>query len=295
MKIQQMKVHLTNKCDLKCSFCLTSDRYLDPDYESSLEAIIKSIEFILDMGVINIELGVLIGEVFQLDFDTLQVLFEYLESNEKVNTVSVSTNLVFFRRAHLELVNRISKLRLQVSWYGKDKDQYIKNTKSDSYRKFILASKLLMEVKTPVKLTLLKMFPGCINKNHEVVSLYKQLPHNIDFELDESVEIYNWEKLLKKEQIKDNSHRKGACKYLFCDSGILFNGDVSICAWVDFNSMGIIGNISSESPDQIKKNHKKVVDQHQLGIFTGPCRNCDFYDTSYENIVTGEEISFEED
>jgi radical SAM protein with 4Fe4S-binding SPASM domain len=71
--------------------------------------------------------------------------------------------------------------------------------------------------------------------------------------------------------------RRGACNYLFADIGIDENGDVLGCAWFDYSKLVKLGNIKTNTPEEVVAKHKEIVRQQEFGVFIGPCKNCTVY------------------
>ena len=71
--------------------------------------------------------------------------------------------------------------------------------------------------------------------------------------------------------------RKGMCVYALEDNCILPNGDVTICGWFDIMRRMIVGNVFTQSMEEIFGKgslYEKILNDQKNGIYTGICRFC---------------------
>jgi len=252
----QIKIHLTDECGLRCKFCPNDDKMQKNAKVSSVDAVIKNIDFAINVGFRNIELGVLIGDVLNYDVDDFRKIIEYLESKKEIRTISMATSLVPLKPKHIEIFKNSKKVSLKISWYGNDADQYEKITGFNNYDLFINNINSIKKVTTFKKVLLMQMF----KTSHELSVL------GMDVELQT---IYKWPN-------KVDRKNKGICKYIYCDIGILHNGDITLCAWVDTESDLIIGTIEDDK-DFILKKVQTYLRMHSIGAYPDLCRKCDFF------------------
>ena len=278
LNVYQMKVFTTSKCSLRCNHCLNSSEDI-PKVVASVDFVKQQIDFIRACGVRNIELGVLIGDTLEYPADRLAEVIEYLESLEDVDLISISSSFLFLKQEHIPILNSTNKLKLQLSWYGKDDDEYqaIGGFKK-GYSRLVKNVELLRQVNTKVVITVISMFKDKTNDN-KLISLLEEIKQqtNIIVWIDNDAPITDWTKMLNDKISFVQKDRRGACNYLFADTGIDENGDVLSCAWFDYARLVKLGNININTPKEILEKHAEIVRQQEFGIFIGPCKNCTVY------------------
>lgn len=291
-KIKQMKVFLSNKCSLQCNHCLNSKINIETK-ESNIDDIIRRIDFILEMGVEYIELGILIGDALEFDVQKFRMVIEYLDNNPLVKGISISTSFLFFSQSHLDIFNTTNKLAIQISWYGYNNETYQNKTNiRNGFSKLFNNVQMLSKLNTKIEITLINMFGDNIFIDSDyyldnvLLNYFNETlinNKNIEFFHDTNSTETIWENMLSNDNVSNIKNRKGACTYLFFDTGIDSQDDVLACAWFDFNKLLQLGNIKIDSPITILENHKKLVREQNMGIFRGPCRNC----LVYKSIIEG--------
>ena len=89
----------------------------------------------------------------------------------------------------------------------------------------------------------------------------------------------NFSGVLEDRKVTDISPLKRfPCWHLKRDISVFLNGDVPVCR-EDLKNENIIGNIFSDSLEDIWKNGEEMYKEHLDGNYTGICRECDEYYT----------------
>jgi len=273
-----MKVFMTTKCSLRCRHCLNSTEDV-PKIVASVDFIKQQIDFIRACGIRNIELGVLVGDTFEYPVEDLAPVIEYLESLDDVDLISISSSFQFLKPEHIPIINCTNKLKLQLSWYGKNDEEYkdIGGFKR-GFSRLLKNVELLKQVTSRVVITVISMFPEKTTDNelmHLLAKIQKQTKVAVAY--DNDAPVTDWTKMLSDKISFIKKDRKGACNYLFADIGIDENGDVLGCAWFDYNKLVKLGNINTNTPKEVIEKHREIVKQQEFGVFIGPCKNCTVY------------------
>lgn len=281
LTLYQMKIFTTTKCSLRCKHCLNSTEKI-PKSIASIDYIKKQINFVRKCGVRNIELGVLIGDTFEYPLNEFGEIIRYLESLKDVDVISISSSLLFLKPEHIKIINSTDKLKIQLSWYGKDDDEYEEITKfKKGYSRLLKNVELLNGITSNILLTVISMFPNKTD-NNPLITILDEIKSktNIKIVFDNQATVTNWKNMITDKIKLFKQNRRGACDYLFADMGIDENGDVLGCAWFDYGRLVKLGNIHKNTPKEVVDKHKKIVQQQEFGVFLGPCKNCTVYSCS---------------
>lgn len=282
LSLYQVKIFLTTKCSLRCGHCVNSNTKV-PKVVATVDYAKQQIDFIRSMGVKRVELGILVGDSFEYPIEDFKQIIQYLESLDDIEFISISSSLQFLSEEFIEAINYTNKLKIQLSWYGKDDEEYQRVAGfKRGFTRLLKNVELLRQVKTKVQLTVISMFPEKTQDN-PLITLLSDVTadNNISVTYDDDAPFTNWDLMLSDTKVINfTTPRRGACDFLFADMGIDENGDVLSCAWFDYSRLVVLGNINANTPEEIYANHLKIVKQHELGIFTGPCRNCTVYSCS---------------
>ena len=281
LTLYQAKVFTTTKCSLRCRQCLNSTEKV-PKVVASVDFIKQQVDFIRACGVRNIELGVLVGDTFEYPVEDFAKVIDYLESLDDVDLISISSPLLFLKSEHIDIINRTDKLKIQLSWYGKDDVEYKEIGGFElGYSRLLKNVELLKQVKTKVLITVISMFPEKTKDNY-LIELLTTVSNQTQIKVvyDNNAPVTDWTSMLTDKIVFVTKERRGACDYLFADMGIDEHGDVLGCAWFDYSRLVKLGNIHTNTPEEVLNKHREIVKQQEFGIFVGPCKNCTVYDCS---------------
>jgi sulfatase maturation enzyme AslB (radical SAM superfamily) len=296
------QVFLNNTCALSCGFCMNKHvKENNAEYpwpwdvdsthvkEATIPVFKKSVNFLISMGVKRIELGTTIGEPLQHDINDLTKMFHYLENKKEIEEYYFYTNLTSLTDKHIELFNTTSKFKIRISCYGLSKKQFKVQTGHDIYSKFIDCFRNLGKVKRKTKpLEILLAVRAKSRTKAETVGLLKLKAiiknhyHHSVVTFEDQPNQYNWKraadfKKLEEAGIEPNIHQTGFCHIIYTDCGVLSNGDITICAWLDVYGTSLIGNIYKDTPTEVLQNREAIINEQNNGQFKGICRNCNFY------------------
>ena len=256
---------------------------------TTLSTFKKSVKFLTLMGVKRIELGTTIGEPLQHDINDLTEIFQYLEDHPDVEEYYFYTNLTELTDDHINLFNTTNKFKIRISCYGLTKQQFKVQTGHDVYSKFINSFRLLGQVKrkhSPLEI-LLAVRSNSRDKAKrtgllKLKAIIENYHNNSIITFEDQPNQFNWKraadfKKLEEAGVEPNKHQTGLCHIIYTDCGVLSNGDITICAWLDVYGTSLIGNIYKDTPTEVLQNREAIINEQNNGQFKGICRNCNFY------------------
>jgi len=239
-------IQLTSKCNLNCYFCIkTNAEYKKIDLD--LETFKKYVDEILKAGIKIIDLCPTVGDI--LNIPNINEYFDYLDNSE-VEYYFFFTSLT--SEFSDDLFKR-KKLKLYISLYGTNRELFEKTTNSKRYD---ILKKNLLKIKDLTNVCLLLRTKGehdmffkvflRITKFYRILDDYEM--HNIN---------------------KKNNNINSDCLFKLTDNGVVPNGDIVLCNWVDSTHKDIIGNIWN-----LKETYKDDLMKKSFDI----CKGCDYYE-----------------
>ncbi len=138
-----MGIWITEKCPLRCSFCENSDDYFKNAKNMSLENFKLKVNDVVKNNIEIIDLTPLVGEI--LNLKNIEEYFDILDENKKIKEYSFITCLISSKKNIKKLINR-PKLKLEISLYGVDKEEYKFRTNKDLFDTFLSNLKYLLSV-----------------------------------------------------------------------------------------------------------------------------------------------------
>lgn len=295
--MRQAQVFLNNTCELDCHFCMnkyikqSKSKYQYPDVvdksstrHAGYADVIKSIDFLIQSGVRCIELGTTIGEPLQHKMHDLVKIFQYLENHEQIERYFMYTNLLFLTNEHIALFNESEKFNIKISCYGTSKKQYVIQTQHDKFGVFVRNLKMLKSINRNNKMDVLMAFRAPTNRSIEQagVELIKSILREcegVNTTYEYTREHFDWKRTVDHSVVKDKipNSNKSHCGMIHTDCGVLSNGDFTICAWLDVYGNGVLGNIHSNTPNEILQAREKIIHDQNNGIFENICKYCKLY------------------
>lgn len=300
MKIKRGQIFLNNTCKLNCTFCINSlIKNKNTDYQFpwegtdhvsviNFELFKQSMNFLTEMGVSIIELGTTIGEPLEHNMTQLREIFETLDDCNDVTDYFFYTNLVELTDEHISLFNETKKLNIRVSCYGLSRDQFKKRTGHDLFNTFMSNLNKLHQIRTTnrtfnvrveVRATATEMSERVGMERIKHISNKSSDDVNMKLKIVDSD--HNWKRTIDWEKLEDNGvpppKRAGCCEFIPHDVGVLSNGDVSLCAWLDVYGTNILGNVKTSTPAQVQSTLDQIIAKQNEGVFSKTCKYCDFY------------------
>lgn len=276
-RFSKIYVEITNVCNLKCKFCLETNRKKEFMEANSFEKIARKICEYTDLILLHVK-----GEPL-LHKDLDKILDIALKYNLKVN---ITTNTTLLENNFEILVN--SKALRQINLSVHDLEQ---NNIKDNFLKVIKTSKKIKE-KNPnliISYRLWNMsslgensknreFLNILEKEYFVEKLYEKCMQESFVKLDDNV-FLNQDIEFKWPEINGEILREcGKCYGLKTQIAILVNGDVVPCC-LDTNGDIVLGNILNQELEDIleSKRAKDMINGfNENRLLENLCKRCDF-------------------
>lgn len=268
----EINIQIINTCQLDCTWC--GKHWVDDiEYRYMDTSTFKTIvDRCVEAGIDTFCLTPMHGE--PTDDGMLQHKLLYLDNHPQVKHYFFATNML--RTSAIRRLEGLTKLRLEVSVYGDDKESYEKRTNRDLYQIFIELFKDFCLYKHSYDATIYLRYPEEPNtKMKALLALAKM--NGIELSFDETHN-YNWGGLIPEGSLEHEhppSVKKGVCPT--AASGCIFeNGDVGLCYMNDINKSMIFGNIIEEPLQNILTSDKyiQVIDNMAKNVYSGICEKC---------------------
>jgi hypothetical protein len=134
-------IWITQKCPMRCSFCPNSDEYFKNGKIMPLSVFKNKVDEIVEAGITNIDLTPIIGEVMMLH--NLNEYLDYLDECDSITEYTFITCLVCPQK-HIDYITNRVKLKLEISFYGVNRENFKLRTNRDSFNAFLNNFKYLI-------------------------------------------------------------------------------------------------------------------------------------------------------
>lgn len=257
----RIQFHTTNRCQLNCKFCAIDH---EADETFMLMGNFKSFaKKCIAYGIREYELTPIVGDpmldVFLLK--RIKFLNQY-----GISKILFYTNLI--RYGEIEEILLYEKVEVNISVYGGNREEYMKNTRCDFYDIFKMnLNKLLTYVRDMKMQDQVKLWIRHEGKD------YNPYIRGNDIEKIIATGNNDW----KNPKTISQTGRKGICQFAIEDNCIFPNGDISICGWFDIDKQTIIGNLYEQSLEEIydsRGKYEHILEEQLEGKYTGICKNC---------------------
>lgn len=294
-------LHITtvNICNLNCRICAYSKTSRNKTIMSN-DVFFKILNQATNFGFDIFNLTPMNGEVF-VDKHFIEKL-EILENHPKVKSYSFFTNFTLANDDIIEWLINAKKLdELYISIYGHDLDSFLKISRANEkiYNNLVSNLKYLLKRCKDIKFNLsfnfrtylsIKTLKDCNSKLCQIVKTIKKsrikILHNYD----------SWIGYISQNDVNgldikignaSEVYRNGACTILFYNNRVFVDGIVNACACRDIYAILRIGDLKTQTFEEIysKKNkvYMNLIDNQQMGKFNPICKNCGFYRSIYKN------------
>ena len=263
----KFQVPLTNKCPLRCVFCKNDSTEQSSISTIPIHKVKEYIDFAEKWKAETIELGVLIGEPLLYNPKDLKEIIEYCYT-KSFSKILIFSSLVVLPLEILDIFN--SKIELTLSFYGNSPEDYKERTSLNLFDTVLNNLKIIAS--KPRTFTLV-----ISNRTNEdslnLDSIMDDLKANINLVF---IHAYDFEKPGTKQETKLPKRNK-VCKYVYQDIGINYQGDLLLCAWLDTLGETKLGNIETNTFQELKRNFDKMVKFQNKGAFSSFCSKCAGY------------------
>ena len=263
-----INIVITDKCNLSCVGCRGSINDVH-QYElptMSYDTFTKTVDECVKAGVCYFDLTPAIGEILLVK--DVHKYLNYLEQHQDVKGYLVTTN---------GTVNNIpkghQKLNLSLSLYGSGSSSFKTFTNKDLFKKCIATFSSLIDIDTPIEITLRNEDLADIDLPFRKV-MYKLLTKK-------NVAVHDG-------RVNDNRggsvqtdttsvSREGICPCGVGSGGaIRSDGNYYYCAFNDLGKVSLIGDLKKSSLKQLRDTGawKSIVNDHMNSNYTDICKTC---------------------
>jgi hypothetical protein len=243
------------------------------------------------------------GEVF-VDRDFIEKL-EFLENHEKVKNYSFFTNFTLADKNIIDWLLKARKLNeLYISLYGHNFEVFSKFTGGNKkiYMKLISNLNYLLEQSKNIKFNLSfglrthHSFDSLKNCSSDLCDVIKYLLRTPKSKITINKTYYNWGGFITQDDVQGldiiindplKYYKNGACSLIFYKNQVLADGRLNACACRDVNATLKIGDLKTQSFEEIysaeNKEYINIIRNQQEGHFNPICKNCDFYRSIYKD------------
>ena len=263
-----INIIVTDKCNLSCVGCRGSIDNVN-QYElptMSYDTFIRTVNECVKSGVCYFDLTPAIGEILLVK--GIHKYLNYLEQHKDVKGYLITTN---------GTVNSIpkghQKLNLSLSLYGSGLSSFKEFTKKDLFKKCINTFSSLIDIDTPIEITIRNEDLDDIDLPFRRV-MYKLLTKKNVAVHDGRVND-NRGGSVQTDTITVN--RKGICPCGVGSGGaIRSDNNYYYCAFNDMGKKSLIGNLSDSSLLQLRNSDawNAVVSNHVNSNYTDICKTC---------------------
>ena len=263
-----INIVITDKCNLACTGCRGSIPNVQ-QYElstMSYDSFIRTVNECVDAGICYFDLTPVIGEILLVK--DIHKYLNYLEQHQDVKGYLVTTN---------GTVNNIpkghKKLNLSLSLYGSGSNSFKTFTNKDLFKKCIDTFSSLIDIDTPIEITLRNEDLNDIDLPFRKV-MYKLLTKKNVAVHDGRV---NDNRGGSVETDTISVSREGICPCGVGSGGaIRSDNNYYYCAFNDLGKKSLIGNLIDSSLLQLRNTDawNNVVTNHVNSNYTDICKTC---------------------
>ena len=302
---EHLYIEVSNICNLRCRFCAYNKSLKNKKLIMSNEIFFDIINQATDFGYDTFGLTPIVGEVF-VDKYFIDKL-KFLENHPKVKNYSFFTNFTLVNEQIIdELINTKKIKELYISLYGHDFNSFLKITRGNKkvYNNLITNLNYLLKRSGDIKFELsfglrtnrsFKSLEKCDSNLCKVVrDIIKTTKSHIQI-----LKSFNtWGGFITQEDVEgldmiindfSQFHKNGACSLIFYKNQVMVDGIVNACACRDINATLRIGDIKTQTFEEIysieNEDYKNLIESQQKGNFNIICKNCDFYRSIYKDYM----------
>jgi len=303
---EHLYIEVSNICNLRCKFCAYSKSTTEKSIMSN-EMFFNIVNSAINFGYDTFGLTPITGEVF-VDRTFIEKL-SFLEKNQKVKSYSFFTNFTLANKEIIDWLISAKKLNeLYISLYGHDFNSFSKFTGGNEKTYQNLISNLKYLLKYLLKRTksidfdlsfglrTSLSFNSLDNCNSDLCKIIKAILKQPKSKISINKTYYNWGGYITQDDVKDldiiindplKYYKNGACSLIFYKNQVLVDGQVNACACRDVNITLKIGDLKTQSFEEIystqNRDYMNIIKNQQKGKFNPICTHCDFYRSIYKD------------
>lgn len=263
-----INIIITDKCNLECWGCRGSipevEKYELPTM--SYEDFINTVDRCVDAGICYIDLTPVMGEVLLVK--NIHKYLEYLENHNNIKGYLITTNGTINK-----VPTNYKKINLSISLYGSSNSTFKSFTQKNLFEKYKETFKSIIELKTPVEITLRNEDLHDIDKEFKSL-LYKVLTKK-NIAIHDGRVNDNRGGIVKTNQ--DTVLRTGICPCGVGSGGaIRSDGKYYYCGFNDFNKKTLIGDLKNNNLTNLRSGDlwSNIVKSHLDSNYVDICKTC---------------------
>ncbi|MFX1444111.1 MAG: radical SAM protein [Promethearchaeota archaeon] len=300
---EHLYVEVSNICNLRCKFCGYSKSLNNKKLTMSNELFFDIINRATNFGYDTFGLTPIVGEVF-VDKNFIDKT-KFLEAHPKVKNYSFFTNFTLVSKQDIDDLIQSKKIKeLFISLYGHDLNSFILITRGnrETYQKLLSNLDYLLSKCNKIKFKLSfglrtdRSFIGLQKCDSDLCKILRNIIKITNSNIQILKSFNTWGGLITSEDVKGldmiindptKFYKNGACSLIFYKNQVMADGTINACACRDINATLRIGDIKTQTFDEIysinNKNFLKLIANQQKGHFNPICKKCDFYRSVYKN------------
>lgn len=268
-------IQTLNTCQLACKNCFLEHGPLPVKEMMPLSIFKDIIDRCPDVG--HVHLTPIVGEP-TIHPDIYEQL-DYLSEKENILKISMFTN---FLNVDVKRILKYSKLHLIISVYGSDSKMYLSHTQRNLFHLFfdnmnILYKNNFMNLRAIEFFMRAPLFDYQSTLGKMIQLMVKCRPHRdgVGNFILESFWNGNWCGEMAVENLRKDK-KEGICAYAPINNSIDVTGDVILCGACDILKTTKIGNIFSESLEDIYRSGpiNRILENQKRNIYEGCCAKC---------------------
>ncbi len=257
-------------CPFKCIFCVHEG---NKQYEFfDLDVFKEYAQRFFDFGVREFELTPTIGEPM-LDHQ----LYNKIEFLDQLGAEKIIyfTNGYHLTDEWLGLLKSTDKVEINLSLYGGSEYEFERRTGIDGYKtvKDNLLRYITWSRESNNSLVIHKRY-GDTTESTEIRVLLEAAKKS-GIQIWDCSHDTNWHDML--ECNSDGNVVKDVCRFALEDNAVFPNGEVTLCGWFDVNKDMIIGDMESQTLDEIYGENSvfsRLIEDQKNGVYEGLCCAC---------------------
>lgn len=283
-------VETTNLCNANCSFC--GYRFMErPKVQMSLEIYKKAIREFAASGGGNLNFTPTVGDPFVDKYLLERIAFA--RSFPEIQEIFLYTNAILLDRFGLDELLTSGLSRLAISTFIGSREGYTRYYGNDKYEKvvgnIVAVAESNKKLHQPVRITLHLRVEGD-RKTWEQTDTYRKIAGLIGVRNIDYLDVYDaWGGRIRKEDVPEGTvldqpipieeKIKSPCFEMYRRLHMLADGNVGACVCVDLESEIKVGNLETQTLDEIWRGDRLRAYRKNWtrGELPQVCRQCTRY------------------
>ena len=294
---QSLYIEGTNICNASCVFCaypqMERPKKIMPieDYKQVIDQYVR-------MGGDEVDLTPIVGDPFvdRYLFDRM----DYLDSIARIRRFHFFTNAILMKPdKYMRMLRYGAKLTVYVSFGGFDRETYRRVMGVDKFQEVADSIRGFIEAKrnngSRIGIQVNLRIPPGNNQGEFWEYLQACVPAGL-ITIDSVDAFDSWAGMIRDQDLRlaglaprPMPVKKGPCHRLITSPVVLADGRVNACACRDVEAQLIIGDLKSQTLDQVLSGSElhDLIERHDRGDLPEVCRRCTYHDSLYPHWMQG--------